>query len=121
MANSHTDKHEHHEGDIHVHVVPIKVLLGIFAALMFLTVLTVAVRSIDLGPQYNVWLAMFIALVKAALVCLYFMHLRYDRPFHGIILIVSLVFVVLFICFTLVDTKHYASTMQKPIVYGSAP
>jgi cytochrome c oxidase subunit IV len=120
MSDAHTEHHEHKEGDIHVHVVPIKVLLGVFGVLMVLTVLTVAVRQIDLGP-FNIWLAMIIAVIKAAFVCLWFMHLKYDRPFHGIVLVISFVFVIIFIGFTLTDTKQYAPNMQAPINYGAAP
>jgi cytochrome c oxidase subunit IV len=120
MSDAHTEHHEHEEGEIHPHVVPIKVLLAVFAALMVLTVATVAVRAIDLGP-FNIWLAMIIAVIKAALVCLWFMHLKYDRPFHGIVLVISFVFVIIFIGFTLTDTKEYAPAMKQPIIYGSTP
>jgi cytochrome c oxidase subunit 4 len=89
------DPREH----LHVHVVPPKVLLTVFGILLVLTVLTVAVTKIDLG-KLNIWIAMGIALVKAAVVSLYFMHLRYDRPVHA-------GFVVLFIGSVLIDTKEY--------------
>jgi hypothetical protein len=45
------------------------------------------------------------------------MHLRYDRPFNGIILVTSLAFVALFISFTLTDTREYASNVDT----GNAP
>ena len=120
MSDTHAEEHGHEEGEIHVHVVPIKVLLSVFAALMVLTVATVAVRQIDLGP-YNIWLALVIAVVKAVLVCLWFMHLKYDRPFHGLVLIASFVFVILFIGFALTDSGQYAPALHEPIKYGSAP
>lgn len=96
----------------HVHVVPMKVLVGIFVALLILTGLTVgasdAARSglLDLGPG-NIVVALVIALVKAALVALYFMHLRYDSMFNGIVLIGALLFVVLFISIALLDSNEY--------------
>lgn len=95
------------------HAVPPSVLLGVFAALLVLTGLTVGVTYVDLGAL-NIWIALGIAVVKAALVALYFMHLRYDSPFNGIILIVALVFVVLFIGLAILDTRAYQPDFEAP-------
>ena len=46
-----------------------------------------------------------LAVVKAALVALYFMHLRYDKPFNGIVFVSSLLFVALFLALTLMDVS----------------
>ncbi len=89
-----------------VHVVSVPILLAVFAALMVLTYATVAVRGIDLGV-WNLLIAMGIATVKAALVALYFMHLRYDKPFNAILFVVGVLFVALFISLTLLDTITY--------------
>jgi cytochrome c oxidase subunit 4 len=94
-----------HRGPV-VHVSPVPVLLAVFAALMVLTYATVAVRGFDLGP-WNLLIAMGIATVKASLVALYFMHLRYDKPFHAILFVVGVLFVALFISLTLLDTLTY--------------
>ena len=88
------------------HVVPPRVLLTVWGALLVLTVVTVAVTYVDLGPL-NLWVALAIAGVKATLVALYFMHLRWDRPFNGIVLLASLLFVVLFVGGALTDTLEY--------------
>lgn len=85
-----------------VHVVPVSVLLLVFAVLMTLTGLTVAATWVDLGA-WNVVAAMVIATVKAVLVALYFMHLRYDSPFHSFLFVAGLAFVALFLALTLVD------------------
>ena len=69
-----------------------------------------AVTNFNLGYNGNLTVAMLIALVKAAVVGLYFMHLRWDAPLNGFILVVSLLFVTLFITFSLLDTGEYAST-----------
>jgi cytochrome c oxidase subunit 4 len=84
------------------HVVPLWVLLGIWAILVLLTAATVAVTYVDLGTL-NLWIAMIIATAKASLVALYFMHLRYDHPLYGVILITALLFMTLFIGLVLVD------------------
>jgi cytochrome c oxidase subunit 4 len=88
------------------HVMPASILLGVFATLIGLTVLTVAVTWHDFG-SWNLLVALAIATVKAALVALYFMHLRYDHPFNGLVFVVALVFLGLFMSLTLLDTQQY--------------
>lgn len=94
-----------HHGQVG-HVVPLYILLGVFAVLMVLTYVTVAVTHFDLGPL-NLWIAMAIATVKASLVLLYFMHLRYDRPINAIAFICAFLFVLLFVGLALMDTMEY--------------
>lgn len=88
------------------HIVPPKILIGTTLALLVLTVITVAVRYIDLG-EANIWIALGIAVLKATLVALFFMHLWWDRPFNSIIFVGSIFFVGLMIGFTLTDTDAY--------------
>lgn len=108
--------HGSHRDDGHVHVVPVSVLAGVLGLLLVLTVVTVAATWIDLGSA-NIWLAMGIATVKAVFVLLYFMHLRYDRPINAIIFAASLLFVMLFVGITLMDTLAY----QPDLIPGHAP
>ncbi len=108
----------HHES--HVHVVPLSMLFGIFAALIVLTWATVAVTSLDFGYTGNLVVAMVVATIKAALVALYFMHLRWDKPFHGIIVISSIAFVALFIIFALFDANDYQELIEQRS-YQQAP
>jgi cytochrome c oxidase subunit 4 len=105
-----------HAHDSHGHVVPFRVLLAVWAALMVLTVITVAATWVDLG-NLNLWIAMAIATVKATLVVLYFMHMRYDRPFNAIVFVSALAFVALFIGIALIDTGAY----QPELIPGYAP
>ena len=92
------------------HVVPMRVLTAVFVALVLLTALTVAASEIDLG-KLNLYAAMAIAGTKATLVVLYFMHLRYDRPFHLVVFLGCLLFVVLFIGLTLTDIQASSSAV----------
>jgi cytochrome c oxidase subunit 4 len=101
MGNHANDAH--HEGG---HVVPLWLLAGVLGVLLVLTILTVAVTWVDLG-RLNIWIAIVVAAIKATLVALYFMHLRWDRPFNGVILLISLVLVVLFLGFALRDGIAY--------------
>ena len=59
------------------HIIPRSVYFGIFAVLMALTVITVAVSYVNLGPL-NIIVAITVAVIKATLVVLYFMHVRYS-------------------------------------------
>jgi len=98
------------------HVVPFRVLAAVWAALLVLTVATVAVTRVDLGGL-NLWIAMGIATLKGSIVVLYFMHMRYDRPFNAIIFVTALLFVMLFVSIALIDTKAY----EPEMVPGYAP
>jgi cytochrome c oxidase subunit IV len=114
--NSHaaSSGHDHagHDEEIS-HVTPVRLLLGVWGALMVLTVITVTVTSIDLGPRINLIIAMAIATLKAGLVVTYFMHLRWDRPFHTLVFLGSLLFVSLFISMTLFDKSEYESDIDE--------
>ena len=46
--------------------------------------------------------------MKATLVAAYFMHLRYDKSFNGLVFISSLLFVALFLALTLMDLQGSA-------------
>lgn len=81
-------------------------LLGVWAALLGLTALTVAASQINLGAM-NVWIALGIATLKAVLVLLFFMHMLYERPINFIVLCTALIFVGLFIGMVLLDTSAY--------------
>ena len=95
------------------HVVPLKVLVGVFASLALLTVVTVVVSKFDFGA-YNLVIALAIAVVKASLVVLFFMHLLWDKPFNAIVFLGCLIFVGLFIGLTLLDTvQNHGSTYRK--------
>jgi len=98
------------------HVVPLRVLFGVLATLLVMTYVTVAVSGYDFG-RFNLWVALGIALFKASLVLLFFMHLKYDKPFNAIIIITSLAFVMLFIAGALMDVKQY----QPNKIEGYAP
>src|SRR5882757_9814768 len=86
------DQHDHAEGEIHVHPVSPKLLILVYIALLFFTFVTVAVTHFDFGRTINVWVALGVAVVKAALVALFYMHLFWDRPFNGLVFIASLFF-----------------------------
>jgi cytochrome c oxidase subunit 4 len=59
------------------YIVPKRTYYLIFAALMVFTGITVAVAFIDLG-RMNTAVALGIAITKATLVVLFFMHVKYS-------------------------------------------
>ena len=98
------------------HVVPARLLGTVLALLLALTFATVAITWVDLGGL-NLWLALGIAVLKASLVALFFMHLRWDRPFNAIVFIASLALVMLFVGIALMDSRQYRPEM----IPGYAP
>ena len=98
-------------GHVEQHV-SVRVLAATLATLLILTLLTVAATWYDFGAL-NLWIAMIIATVKAILVALFFMHLRYDRPFNAVILAMALLFVLIFCSLTLMDVAQYQPNVQE--------
>jgi caa(3)-type oxidase subunit IV len=84
-------KHSHHH-----HILPDKLALGVGAALLFLTWVTVWVAGIDFG-RFNLIVALAVATTKALLVCLFFMNLLYDKRENGVIFGTSFLFLAIFI------------------------
>ncbi len=107
---------EPHQGPAAGHVVPFKILVRVWGTLLALTLLTVGVAAVDLG-RLNLEIALLIAIVKASLVLLFFMHMRYDRPMNAIVFVTALFFASLFIYITLMDTRAY----QPNTIPGFAP
>jgi cytochrome c oxidase subunit 4 len=104
MSDYRMNAHEEHDdGRVHAHISSIKFYITIFTALIILTVTTVGVSYIHLGPA-NLAVAIIIASIKAALVCLFFMHLRHDNKFHALIFVSSLLFIGVFFAYTVNDT-----------------
>ena len=120
VEHSH-DGHVHgHEGEFS-HPMPVWMLLTVFFTLLALTVATVYQSSFDLG-NIEVWLSLAIATVKAGLVIAFFMHLLWDKPLNMIIILSSLIFVSLFLGFTMMDAQGYRENLiMNPTLEESQP
>jgi cytochrome c oxidase subunit IV len=84
------------------HIVSKKVYYSIFATLLILTGVTIAVAFLDLGPFNNV-VAMGIAVFKATLVVLYFMHVRYSTRLTWVVVVAGLFWFSIMVTLTLSD------------------
>ncbi len=73
------------------HIMSTKFYYTIWIALLCLTVITAAVSFVDLGP-FNTIVALVIATIKALLVVLFFMHVKYTSEKLTKIVIVSAIF-----------------------------
>jgi cytochrome c oxidase subunit 4 len=104
--------HASHADHGFAHTTPLALLFGILTVLLVLTVLTVSVTAFDLGAQGNLVVAMVIATVKAGLVVTYFMHLRWDRLFHLILFLTSVLFLILFLSISLTDRSEYEHDIE---------
>ena len=76
------------------HVVSPRVYVAVFVALMVLTAATVFAATVDLGT-WNTPVALVIAVTKAALVVLFFMHVRYSSRLVGLAIGASLLWLLL--------------------------
>jgi cytochrome c oxidase subunit 4 len=86
------------------HISSDKTLLGVAGALFILTILTVGVHYIHIPDPWSMIVAMGIAIFKATLVALFFMNLYWDKRFNLMLLLSSIVFFVLLVGLTLLDT-----------------
>jgi|SRR4051812_24631196 cytochrome c oxidase subunit 4 len=84
------------------HATSRKTYFAIFGALLVLTYATVAVSKIDLG-RFNTIVALSIALAKAMLVVLFFMHVRYSTRLTKLVVVGGFAWLALLIGLTMMD------------------
>ena len=103
------------------HAVNVRGYLTVFLALLVLTVVTVAVSSLDITECATVAVAITIATVKASLVAMFFMHLKGEKPmvFWPLALTAFLV-VGLFVALLFTEGDHLFGTKFGD-AFGTAP
>jgi cytochrome c oxidase subunit 4 len=84
------------------HVSPVRTYVLIFLALMVGTALTVWAAFQNLGPLNNV-VMLTIAVVKATLVVMYFMHVRYSSRLSTMTVLAGIFFLLILFSLTLAD------------------
>jgi cytochrome c oxidase subunit 4 len=97
------------------HVVSWRVYLTVFLALCALTVLTTEVARYDLG-ELNLIVALAIAVSKASLVVLFFMHARYSERLTGLVVATAIAFLFILVFLTMSD---YATRTWSLVTAGS--
>ncbi len=88
---------EPHSKEAELHIVSPKVYVAVALSLLALTAATCAISYIDLGV-FNAVVALAIAVIKASLVVLFFMHMKYSSR-----LIKLTAFAGLFVFLTLIS------------------
>ncbi|MFO7847943.1 MAG: cytochrome C oxidase subunit IV family protein [Balneolaceae bacterium] len=86
------------------HISSAKFLWGVGTSLFFLTFITVAVTWVQIPEPWNIFVAIAIAVVKATIVLAFFMNLWWDSKFNSLLFAMSILFFILLIGITLLDT-----------------
>lgn len=95
------------------HVSSTKTYFAVFFALLVLTLATVVVARIDLGPA-NTFVAMAVAVTKALLVILFFMHVKYGTRMTKLTALSGFVWLALMIL--LIMSDYYGREAIFPII-----
>ncbi|MDF2439414.1 MAG: cytochrome c oxidase subunit [Abditibacteriota bacterium] len=98
---AHTDEgHDHH-------IVPMSTYYKIFGALMGLLLITVLAAEVDMAnfgmPWMNIIIALAIAVTKAVLIVLYFMHVKFSSRLIKICAAVAYFFLMIMFTLTYAD------------------
>ena len=84
------------------HIVPKRVYFLVFFALIVLTWVTTYISTIDLG-KWNIFVALAIAIFKASIVALFFMHVYYSTRLTKMIVLCSVFWLILLLFITMTD------------------
>jgi cytochrome c oxidase subunit IV len=84
------------------HILPTRVYYAIFSLLMVATYATVQIAFLDLGA-FNAVVALTIAVFKAVLVVLFFMHVRYSSRLTWVVVIGAVFWLVILLALTAGD------------------
>ncbi|MGB2691309.1 MAG: cytochrome C oxidase subunit IV family protein [Thermodesulfobacteriota bacterium] len=85
------------------HITSYKTYFVVWVLLMILTFVTVYVSYLDFG-QLNIVIAMVVASIKAGVVALFFMHLKFEDPITWLYALFPLGLLALLIGMTILDT-----------------
>jgi cytochrome c oxidase subunit 4 len=96
-----TPEPAHEQAPAH-HVTPLPIYFGVFFALMIFTVLTVWISTVNLGVL-NTPVALGIAVVKATLVILFFMHVIHSTRLTWVVIVGSFLWLGVLFVLTFAD------------------
>ena len=109
-----------HTHDVHAEHGGPKVYTRNLIGLLILTVITVVAAGFDFGSA-NVVIALGIASLKASLVALFFMHLRWEKRINAIIAVAGFLFLGLFLLFSALDQKSRLDPQPTNLAPVAAP
>ncbi len=84
------------------HIVPKRIYFVVFATLILMTWVTTLVSRVDLG-RLNIFVALSIAIFKASLVILFFMHVKYGTRLTKMIVLAGLYWLLLLLFIAMMD------------------
>ncbi len=84
------------------HILPLKTYFAVFVALLVLLVLTIVAVEIE-DPAWNLVVALTIAVTKAALIVLFFMHVRYNTFVIRAVVLSGFLWLAILFTFTMSD------------------
>jgi cytochrome c oxidase subunit IV len=96
------------------HIVQPRVYITIFLALMLGTALTVVAAFYDFPGPLNAVVALTIASIKATLVVLYFMHVRYSGRLVWLVIVAALLWLAILFAITFSD--YWTRTWLSPLL-----
>jgi len=113
-GNEHADFHPstvQDHFDPSSHIAPISMYVGIWAALMLFTGITVFAATVELHV-FNIVVALVIATIKGTLVVLFFMHLRYSTKLTMVTVLAAIFFLIILFAMSMTDylTRAWLTT-----------
>ncbi len=92
------------------HIVPVKLYVGVFLTLIVMTILTAWVAFQDLTwsihghvVNFNPLVALAIAIFKATLVVLFFMHVKYSARLTKVVVAAGIFWLLILLSLTMTD------------------
>ena len=84
------------------HIVPKRVYFAVFLTLIVMTWVTAWISTVDLG-RLNIYVALSIAIFKASLVILFFMHVKYGSKLTKMIVLAGIYWLILLLFIAMAD------------------
>ena len=94
---------EHHDDDLHI--LPDIVQVRVFVALIILTIITVT-ASVKYPGQVGIGVALVVTPLKATLILMYFMHLKYERPVFIYMFLAAISILAVVMGLTILDYQY---------------
>ena len=101
-------------------IIAVRVYVLVFVALIALTAITTAVAFVDLGATWNTSVALAIAIIKALLVILFFMHVFHSRPLTWVFVGAGFFWLAILFVLTLADYATRDDTGAGPLAGPAA-